>query len=989
MRTLALSGQRGAALAHYETCRRTLREELDVEPGEETQRLYEHIRSGDLAKAHPDLDRVSEDGSQPRLDEQIRDAAELRPLSATPAHNLPAELTPFVGRKALLSEIVAQLEDAGCRLLTLVGPGGSGKTRLARQAARVFLSRGAGTPFEDGLFFVHLAPLRSSESIVPAIASAIGFSFYEGGTPRQQLLDYLRHKQALIILDNVEHLLASPQSPQGERGGRVSSPQDESAPPPSTAEVASLVLELLRAASGVKVLATSRIGLNVRGEHLLPIEGMHYPESWPERAAELERYSAVQLFLASAREAVPGFEPTTEEMGQVIRICHFVEGMPLALLMAAAWMKMLTPAEIAGDLSAERSLDFLAADWRAVPERQRSMRAVFDHSWSLLGEREREIFAALSVFRGGFTREAAKEVAGASLRELMGLVSKSLLHRDAPSRNATSRGARYEMHELLRQYAEEQLDRSPDAGEAVRDRHAAHYAAALARWAADLRSERLPVALAEMDAEIENARAAWDWAAEHGQVAHLDRAMEDLGWFYWHRWRHQEGVAAFRKAAGELTTIRERSESAGESSASALSARVLIGALAWQSTFLRELGHREQGRQYLERARALLEGPDLAGQDVRWERARILWGMGFLETRHNLDRAIRLHEQSLALFQEIGDQRRVGTSLRTLGQFYGFSGQHEKGRQAVEESIAIFQALGDPYWSARSALYLAYSHFRQGQLERAEHWTRESLSRYRELGLRPDTTTALDVLGFILMYAGEYTEAQSLMEECQAIRSDLGPPWSWHFTVMGAIELHLGHYGRARALAEEGLAGVQDTDANRADIIWSLHVLGPATLVEGAHAEARQRLDACLALCEEEETQNRSALTHAYLGYVARAEGVVTQAWHHAYKALQIGAALGDPRPRTRALPLLALLLADRGEVARAVELYALASRHPHVGNSRWFEDVVGKQIAAAVAVLPPDLVVAAQERGQVRDLEATVEELLAELERDSPHSSH
>jgi hypothetical protein len=189
----------------------------------------------------------------------------------------------------------------------------------------------------------------------------------------------------------------------------------------------------------------------------------------------------------------------------------------------------------------------------------------------------------------------------------------------------------------------------------------------------------------------------------------------------------------------------------------------------------------------------------------------------------------------------------------------------------------------------------------------------------------------------------------------------------------------LGHYERAHSLATEGLALAQE-ERERPATITALHVLGQAVLVQGAPAEARERLDECLALCEEEIRQSYAGITHAYRGYIAREEGTIAQAWYHVRQALQIGAALGDPRPRTRALPLCALLLADQGEVARAVELYALASRHPHVANSRWFEDVAGKQVAAAAAALPPDAVAAAQERGRERDLETTVEELLAEL---------
>lgn len=204
--------------------------------------------------------------------------------------------------------------------------------------------------------------------------------------------------------------------------------------------------------------------------------------------------------MTSARRVQPGFELTPANQADVVRVCRLVEGMPLGILLAAAWAALLTPAEIVAQMRS--GLDFLKTDLRDVPERQRSMRATFDHSWRLLTQREREVFQALSVFRGGFTQEAAQEVTGASLRTLLGLVDKSFLERTPTGR--------YQVHELLRQYAEEKLDGSPAASEAAHDRHCAYYAAALEGWAEDLKGSRQQVALAEITADGENARAVWN-----------------------------------------------------------------------------------------------------------------------------------------------------------------------------------------------------------------------------------------------------------------------------------------------------------------------------------------------------------------------------------------------------------------------------------------------------------------------------------------------
>ena len=290
---------------------------------------------------------------------------------------------------------------------------------------------------------------------------------------------------------------------------------------------------------------------------------------------------------------------------------------------------MMTPAEIARELARDLvhesegqrtglSIDFLEADLRDAPARHRSMRAVFDHSWRLLLSREQEILAGLSVFRGGFTQQAAQQVTGASLRELRTLISKSLLHRESTGR--------YVIHELLRQYAEERLGRLSDVGETVRNRHCAYFGAALQEWTGDLKSARQQAAMAAMDAEIENARVAWNWAVAQGHVELLDQGMESLGLFYLWRQRHQEGEFAFQKAAERLTAMIEQSPGKGQPAASQWTRRVLIKILAWQSAF--RLERTESTPQPLEQGLALLEGPELADCDTRLERAFILLRMG-------------------------------------------------------------------------------------------------------------------------------------------------------------------------------------------------------------------------------------------------------------------------------------------------------------------------------------------------------------------------
>ncbi len=839
--------------------------------------------------------------------------------------NLPVPLTPFVGREAELAEIQERLGDPDCRLLTLVGPGGCGKTRLAVEAATAQIDN-----YPHGVFFVSLAPLDSIDSMVPTVAEALGFRFYEEGEPQQQLLDYLRQKRMLLILDNFEHLV----------------------------EGAGLVTEILQTAPEVKILATSRARLNVGGEHLFPVVGMHFPDE--ETIEDATQYSAVKLFLSNVRRTQPSFEPTADELTEVVRICRLVEGMPLGILLAAAWAEMLTPLEIAAEIS--RGLDFLETDLRDVPERQRSMRAVFDHSWNLLTEREREVFQALSVFRGGFTRDAAQKVTGASLRELMALVHKSLLHR-------TARG-RYDMHELLRVYAAEKLDGSSAAGDAARDRHSAYYVAALQRWEADLKGPRQQTALAEMDTEIENARAAWDWAVERGQVERLDQAMEGLCRFYSWRLRDSEGEAACRMAAKRLM-----------GTASGTERRVLARILAWQGTFSDYIGHKELANRLLQKSLALLEEAELAGQDVRPERAFILLQMGGIASDSDLEQGKRLYEQSLALYEGLGDRWSTANVLGKLAWNAGSLGTYDEAERLAKESLAIRRALGDQRGVAISLWCLAATALHQGQLEEAERLARESSVIWQDTGDRADISFGLSIVGVTVTRRGKFAEAEALCQESLAIDNDLGdrPALAWSNYSLGHTKVHLGRYDQARAHLQVSLALSRDIGMARV-IGLSLHWLGCVALAGKAYAEAEVLLQESIAVYRELGQREDLSWALASLGVATRGLDQLPLAQRHIHEALRMAAETRAFYPLMFAVPATALLLADQGEKERAVELYALASCYAVVANSRWFEDVFGRHIVALASTLPPEVVAAAQERGRARDLDATVKELLVEL---------
>ena len=396
MRSLALGGQRGAALAQYEICCRLLTDELGVGPAEETVALYEQIRAEKLGKGAEEPESGGKIIVAPLL---------FRP--SVPLHNLPSQTTPFVGREQELAELARLLADPGVRLVTILGPGGMGKTRLAIEAAQAQLDA-----FAHGVRFVPLAPVAPADSagstnpLITALGDALDFAFQGSKSPREQLLAYLRGKEMLIVFDNFDHLL----------------------------EAVDLVGDLISHAPRIKVLVTSRERLNLQEEWLFPLQGMRVPDE------------AVLLFEQHARQVQPDFDLVAER-AWVIRICQLVDGLPLGIELAAAWTRLMPPQTIAQEI--EGSIDFLATTLRNVPERHRSLRAVFDQSWDRLSEAEQAVLAKLSVFRGGFQREVAEAVTGTSLWLLSSLADKSLLH--------VTPSGRYEIRELLRQYVAEKL----------------------------------------------------------------------------------------------------------------------------------------------------------------------------------------------------------------------------------------------------------------------------------------------------------------------------------------------------------------------------------------------------------------------------------------------------------------------------------------------------------------------------------------------------
>jgi predicted ATPase/DNA-binding SARP family transcriptional activator len=721
MRLLAASGQRSAALAQYERCRDVLSRELGVAPAAETTAQYERIR-----------DSMS---------------AEL-PTAGRETHHsqsFPTPPTPLVGREQELAELGTLLEDPAHRLITIAGPGGIGKTRLALAAAAE-----QAEIFAGGAAFVPLAAVSAAAFVAPAILGALGVALHGQRDPREQLRAYLCPKELLLVLDNLEQLLAPEQS-DGDG-------------------LADMLVDLLQHAPGVTLLVTSRERLQLPGEWLFDLAGLRYPSGEP--GWDVAAYGAVQLFVQRARQVRRQFA-LDGEAHAVARICRLVEGMPLAIELAAAALRGRSCAAVAAAI--QTGISALATGLRAVPERHRSIVATFEYSWRLLDEQGRQVLARLSVFRGGFDEEAAVQVAQATPELLAALLDKSLLRWDGT--------ARYDMHELVRQYADEKLEQAGEV-EAVRRRHAEHYLALAEQLEHGLAAQSQPASwLAPLLAEADNLRAAFAWS----QTSTGDRELGlrlavalDLYWVY----RAQSGEGS----------------------------RWLAELLADEAT------HTAAPREMLLRAHA--KALRIAGNEAETQFGRMA------EARALLEESAQLH-------LSLGETHDAAMSQWALAHMYWTQGAHERAAPVCEESLRGFQAAGDMPGVGYCLWLLSNIAREQGDLQRALTFTEANYAQSQELQLPLNLGYTLLEMSRVRLAMGDIAAARPAVEAALALAPNV------HYQLLVHASLQLGRVAQAEggmqqaaALSEQALEIAREKQNLRAlqeallEVGWLEHQQG-------------------------------------------------------------------------------------------------------------------------------------------------------------------
>jgi len=666
-------------------------------------------------------------------------------------NNLPAHITPFVGREREILEVIHLMQDPQVRLITLMGPGGIGKTRLALACAERVL-----TQFPDGVYLVSLAPLSSPDSLVQTLGHTLTMNFAQDLDPKTQLMDYLRDRTLLLVMDNWEHLL----------GGLP------------------LLAEILQTARFVQVLATSRVKLNLQGETVFNTEGLDYP-SYPH-ATDALNSSAVTLFVQAARRVQPDYELTPEDLPNVVTVCQLVEGMPLGIELAASWVEVLSVREIVHEMRG--NLDFLGTDSGGFLNRQRSMRAVFEYSWMLLSEEERNAFVRIAVFRGRFSRAAGQAVTGATLRHLMALANKSLLWRDADT-------GVYQIHEVSRQFAEEKLTQSGDA-ESVRDAHCTYYMHTFASLRRDLEGRRQLEVLEEIENDLENFRAAWLWGALRGMHDELHSGIYAFGLYFLLRGELMAGVDLFTETA-RLLRVRP---------STAQREKMMGAVLIWQAALILLSARDPRGAlPILDEARIAI-----TSHGDTFHRALLMFTLAYSELSYGDPvKARPLFEDSLQLNEAIGENYQVGMVYANWSRSYWYRLPYDQidltvAQQLLNQSLA---ALGD-----EPGLYgYAFTLMNQAIVEsmmknpQAEAHAREALSMYRRLRNMFGVTSTLNSLTIIATGSGRIDDARRYAAENLRVRREIGGEIGVVSALLGLarVEMTVSDYDRALDLMAE------------------------------------------------------------------------------------------------------------------------------------------------------------------------------------------
>ena len=779
----ARSGRRNTALRQYEECVRILEEEKSSSPQEETVRLYEEIQSntfpeGKAFSQAKDIPQEKDSSTEKSLSAKTQvkvDNSQSQKTDQVTRHNLPRQLTSFVGRKKEIAEVKRLLSTT--YLLTLTGSGGCGKTRLALEVATQLVGE-----YEDGVWVVELASLSDPALVPQEVASALNVSEQPDRSLSDTLSDYLKSKSTLLILDNCEHLIGA---------------------------CATLTENLLRSCPDLKIIAGSREALGIPGELTYRVPSLSLPD--PEDLPALENireYEALSLFIERASFNQPTFVVTDENIEALTQICHRLDGIPLALELAAARVKTLSTEQILERLDDRFRL--LTGGSRTALPRQQTLRSTIDWSYNQLSEKESALFNRLSVFIGGWTLEAAEAIcSGEGLEEyeildlLTQLMEKSLaVIEDASSKEEGE--ARYHLLETVRQYGRDKLLESGEAS-VLRDRHLEWYLELAERLEPELLGPDQVELLDWLETEHDNMKAALEWSQGSGG---------------------KRGSPDSQESPDSRSPIADRG----------LRLAGALGLFWWAR------GYDSEGQKWLEEA--LSAGTISVG--MRSARAKALYFEGWiLNFKGDYGGAVEVLEESLALYRELEENDSIGWPLNLLGIITWQKGDYVRGRAMLEESLSMHRESGDKLWIAASLFCLGILERHYGDYERAKVLLEENLALNRELGNKGFIHVSLMDLGYIACSQGDYDRAKKLGEEGLSYFREIGNKRviGLMLRLLAFVALGGDENDRASDLFKEGLTLCWESGA-KLETIQMLEGLARVAVVQEDHERSARLLGA-------------------------------------------------------------------------------------------------------------------------------------------------
>jgi len=809
-------------------------------------------------------------------------------------HTLPTETTKFIGRKAELGKIKRTLKDPGCRLLTLIGLGGVGKTRLAIKAASEIALEDPSL-FKDGIHFIPLSAQYEASAIAATIATVLDFSLSGSEEPAKQLVNYLRNKQMLLVLDNFEQLL----------------------------EGAEQVSQILKKAPKIKLLVTSRETLNLSEEWRFEVVGLLLPET---SKADVLANDSAQLFVERASRVRADFSQADNALC-ISQICHLVDGMPLAIELAASWIRSLSCSAIADEI--KTNLDFLETNLRGVPERHTSMRVVFGQSWSQLNQAEKDVYRALSVFSGGFTLAAAKSVVGATPTILTALVDKSLVRREYLDR--------YQMHELLKSYTAKKLADNAEREREVHDRHSAYYSDLAFSLENSWKSNDQLKSLAIVKPDIYNLLRAWEWSLTHTDLHRLDQMITSLSEFYYWLGHLQDGIRLCRgiqeRLSKRLTVLREDRTKL---------LLVRCKGLLWESTFITQLQNSVVANKRLDAAQELLNSVDETTWELQsvqaqvWlQRGRTAVALGYLAM------AKKYLGLSLTAFSDLDEKWGLAATHYWLGLLASVMGDFEGALDSYKASRSLFKKVGDRRNIASTTDALATAFRNLEQYDGVEELHLEAIAIVKEL----NDTLRLGWMHHNFTWThwdrGNFHAGAETGRECVSIADDIGNEYllAAGNGCTAACLLHLGEYKHALTLAESAYS------PSIKGLMWQPIIpltLGDAALALGDFERAYKMVHESNQILVESRP-SVAAMSLSSLSLAALSLNMQGEAEAHLKRALSMALETKREIQVRRALIVSAVLTASKGRQLEATRLLNLALESPHFSNSKWYREIAAR----------------------------------------------